>query len=36
MDFSQYFVPGVITVMGLFMVVLMYATLATRGPGRKR
>lgn len=32
MDLHLYFVPGVITVMSVFAVVLAYAALATRSP----
>lgn len=34
MDLQPYFVPGVITVMSVFAIVLAYATLVTREPKR--
>lgn len=32
MDLQPYFVPGVITVMAVFALVLAYATIVTRSP----
>jgi hypothetical protein len=34
MDLQPYFIPGVITVMSVFAIVLAYATIITRSPKR--